>query len=143
MKSKTPERKKRKRLGRGPGSGTGKTSGKGHKGQKARSGGGTRPGFEGGQNPIYRRLPKRGFNNAYFTVKYQILNLSDLEKLETSEVTPESLKKDGVLSRNLPFKVLGTGEIKRALKIKAHKVSQSAKAKIEKAGGSIEILKVS
>jgi large subunit ribosomal protein L15 len=143
MKSKTPERKQKKRIGRGTGSGTGKTSGRGHKGQKSRSGGGTRPGFEGGQNPIYRRLPKRGFNNNYFTVRYEILNLSDLEKLETSEVTPESLKKDGVLNRNLPFKVLGTGEIKRALTIKAHKVSQSAKEKIEKAGGSIEILKVS
>ena len=140
LKSKTPERKRPTRVGRGTGSGKGKTCGRGGKGQTARSGGTIRPGFEGGQNPLYRRLPKRGFNNNYFKVTYQVLNLSQLDGLELSEITPEVLKKRGVLKRNSPFKVLGNGSIKKALVVKAHKFSESAKQKIEQAGGSIEIV---
>ncbi len=141
MKSKTPDKKRKRRVGRGSGSGRGKTSARGGKGQTARSGGTIRPGFEGGQNPFYRRLPKRGFNNNFFKVKYQVLNLSDLDELGIKEITPEILKKEGVLKRNLPFKVLGNGSTKKALSVKAHKFSESAKTKIEEAGGQIEILK--
>ena len=143
MKNKHPEKKNKKRVGRGAGSGHGKTSCRGGKGQTARSGGKVRPGFEGGQNPFYRRLPKRGFNNAYFHQDYQIINVSDLAQLDAKEITPESLYKAGVLKRNLPFKVLGGGELKQALTVKAHKFSESAKAKIEAAGGRAEILKAS
>jgi large subunit ribosomal protein L15 len=143
MKSKKPQSKKRTRIGRGTGSGKGKTAGRGGKGQTARSGGKIRPGFEGGQNPIYRRLPKRGFNNNYFKIRYQVLNIADLEQLDSKEITPEFLFKQGILKRNLPFKVLGTGTLKKALVVKAHKFSESAKSKIEEAGGRIETLKQS
>lgn len=143
MKSKSPQKKKKTRIGRGKGTGKGKTSGRGGKGQTARSGGKIRSGFEGGQNPFYRRLPKRGFNNSFFKTRYQILNISDLEQLGAKEITPEILVQEGILKRNLPFKVLGTGELKKAIVVKAHKFSDSAKSKIEQAGGRIEILKAS
>lgn len=136
MKAKRPYLKKRKRLGRGPGTGHGKTSGKGHKGQLARSGPGLRAGFEGGQNPLYRRLPKRGFNNAAFAETYSIVNLSRLATLDVTEVTPELLKERGVIKEIYDgLKVLGDGELKKAMKISAHKFSVTAKQKIEKAGG--------
>lgn len=131
-----------KRLGRGIGSGLGKTSGKGHKGQWARSGGGVRPGFEGGQMPLTRRLPKRGFTNI-FKKEYNIVNLSDLEAFEANTVIDEQLLLDtGVLSKAQPYglKVLGNGELTKALTVKAAKFSESAKAAIEKAGGKVEVL---
>jgi large subunit ribosomal protein L15 len=122
-------------LGRGRGSGHGKTSGRGHKGMKARSGGGHRPGFEGGQMPLYRRLPKRGFNNIN-RIDYEVLNVRDLQELEGKTFGLEELKAAGVLrSAALLLKILGTGEITRAVTVKAHRFSDSAKAKIEKAGG--------
>ncbi|MES2123974.1 MAG: 50S ribosomal protein L15 [Gemmatimonadota bacterium] len=128
----------RKRIGRGPGSGTGKTAGKGHKGQKARSGGNTNTGFEGGQMPMYRRLPKRGFTNP-FKVTYLAVNLRDLEKVTGGEVNGESLKAAGILkAAGDPYKVLGHGEITRPLVFKGAAVSASAKAKIEAAGGRVE-----
>jgi large subunit ribosomal protein L15 len=133
---------RKKRLGRGHGSGHVKTSGKGTKGQKSRAGGGVRPGFEGGQNPIYRRMPyKRGFTNP-FRVEYEVLNLSRLSEMELSgTVTPESLYSAGALSRcERPLKILGDGEITSALHIRAHKFSESAKAKIEAAGGTAEVI---
>ena len=116
-------RQTRKRVGRGPGSGLGKTSGKGHKGQNARSGGGVRPGFEGGQLPLFRRLPKRGFKNALFTVRYAVINLSDLDKFEEGAVvTPELLKETGLVKNQLSgIKVLGNGKLERKLTIKAFK----------------------
>lgn len=125
-----------KRVGRGIGSGTGKTSGKGHKGQNARSGGGVRPGFEGGQMPLYRRLPKRGFKNV-FAKQYVSVNVSDLEKLEDgTEVTAEVLKENGIISKTLDgVKVLGRGEITKKLTVNVAKLSESAKDKIVKAGG--------
>ena len=131
-----------KRLGRGIGSGLGKTSGKGHKGQNARSGGGVRPGFEGGQMPLTRRLPQRGFNNQ-FRKEYSVVNVEDLNALEDNTVvTEEVLKQKGILSKlsNYGLKVLGNGEINKALQVKAAKFSKSAIEKIEKAGGSIEVL---
>lgn len=129
----------RKRIGRGPGSGTGKTAGKGHKGSKARSGGATNPGFEGGQMPMYRRLPKRGFTNP-FKVTYVAVNVSDLDRVTGSEVSPDSLFAAGILKNAAePFKLLGHGDIARALVIKpGMKISASAKAKIEAAGGRVE-----
>lgn len=145
MKNRHPESKDKKRVGRGTGSGHGKTSCRGGKGQTARSGGKVRPGFEGGQNPFYRRIPKRGFNNAVFRVSYQVLNVGELVELEKEvegkEISPETLFKAGVLKRDLPFKVLGGGELKKALTVKAHKFSGSAKSKIEAAGGRAEVLK--
>lgn len=132
----------RKRVGRGIGSGLGKTSGRGHKGQKARSGGGVRPGFEGGQNPLYRRLPKRGFSNARFRKEYAIVNLEQLNGFAAgTEVTPELLVERGLV-KNVKdgVKILGDGELKVALTIKAHKFSQSAIAKIEAAGGKSEVI---
>ena len=130
-----------KRVGRGIGSGNGKTSGKGHKGQNARSGGGVRPGFEGGQMPLYRRLPKRGFKNI-FAKQYVTINVEDLERFENgTEVTPELLKETGVISKILDgVKVLGRGEVSKSLTVKAVKFSESAKEKIEKAGGKAEVM---
>lgn len=129
-----------KRLGRGSGSGRGGTAGKGNKGQLARSGGQSRRGFEGGQMPLYRRLPKRGFTN-FFRVEFAIVNLSDLENAKITDVTLETLKGSKILKTRLTkLKVLGTGDVKHAVKVKAHAVSDSARAKIEKAGGSVEIL---
>ena len=131
-----------KRLGRGTGSGLGKTSGKGHKGQNARSGGGVRPGFEGGQLPLFRRLPKRGFSNAMFKVEYATINVSDLEKFEDGAVvTPELLKEMGILKKQLSgVKVLGNGELTKKLTVKAHKFSGSAIEKIEAIGGKAEVI---
>ncbi len=133
----------RKRLGRGPGSGTGKTAGRGEKGQKSRSGHTHRPGFEGGQMPLVRRVPKRGFTNIWRT-EYTVVNLSQLEKLDpttgSDEVTPDLLVARGLARRGRPVKVLGVGEVGRAYKVKAHRFSKSARAKIEAAGGSCEEL---
>ena len=131
----------RKRLGRGIGSGTGKTSGKGHKGQNARSGGGVRPGFEGGQMPLYRRLPKRGFKNI-FAKQYVTINVEALEKLEDgTEVTAQVLKDNGIISKTLDgVKILGRGELTKKLNVKVAKFSESAKEKIEKAGGKAEVI---
>ena len=132
-----------KRLGRGIGSGLGKTSGKGHKGQNARSGGGVRPGFEGGQMPLVRRIPKRGFNNRFRKV-YSIVNISALEaKFESGAVVDaEALIVSGILSKieDAGVKILGGGELTKALTVKANKFSASAKEAIEKAGGSVEVL---
>ena len=132
----------KKRVGRGVGSGLGKTSGKGHKGQNARSGGGVRPGFEGGQLPLFRRLPKRGFSNAMFKVEYATINVSDLEKFEDGAVvTPELLKEMGILKKQLAgVKVLGNGELTKKLTVKAHKFSGSAIEKIEAIGGKAEVI---
>lgn len=135
-----PGSKKRpKRVGRGIGSGHGKTSCRGHKGQKARSGNKTKPGFEGGQMPLSRRLPKRGFKNP-FRKEYAVVNLKDLNRLE-EVVTPDVLLENGFI-KNIKdgIKILGEGEIKKSLSVKAHAFSFSAKDKILKAGGSVEIL---
>lgn len=131
-----------KRLGRGIGSGTGKTAGKGHKGQWARSGGGVRPGFEGGQMPLIRRVPKRGFNNA-FAKEYSIINISDLEIFENGTVvTKELLLEKGLLSKveNYGVKVLGNGALTKSLTVQAQKFTKSAAEKIEQAGGKAEVL---
>ena len=130
-----------KRVGRGIGSGTGKTSGKGHKGQKARSGGSVRPGFEGGQMPIYRRLPKRGFTNI-FAKQYVSVNVEVLDRLEDgAEVTAEALKASGIISKTLDgVKLLGRGEVNKKFTVKVAKISASAKEKIEKAGGKVEVI---
>lgn len=130
-----------KRVGRGIGSGTGKTSGKGHKGQNARSGGGVRPGFEGGQMPLYRRLPKRGFKNI-FAKQYVTVNVEVLDKLdEGTEVTAEVLKENGIISKTLDgVKILGRGEVTKKFNVKVAKLSASAKEKIEKAGGKAEVI---
>ena len=132
---------KRTRVGRGVGSGLGKTSGRGHKGQKARSGGGVRPGFEGGQIPLYRRLPKRGFNNKFATV-YATVNVSVLDKYEDGAVVDiEKLLADGVLKNACDgLKILGEGDITKKLTVKASKFTASAKAKIEAAGGKAEVI---
>lgn len=131
-------RQNRKRIGRGPGSGTGKTSGKGHKGHKARSGGSTNPGFEGGQMPLYRRLPKRGFTSP-FKVTYLAVNLRDLDKIKGAEVNPETLFAAGFLKKTSdPVKLLGHGDASRALTVSGIKVSASAAAKITAAGGKVE-----
>lgn len=134
--------KNRKRVGRGPGSGTGKTSGKGEKGQNARSGGGVRPGFEGGQLPLFRRLSKRGFNNYNFRTVYATVNVSDLEVFEEGTVvTKELLIEKGLVKKELDgIKVLGNGELTKKLTVKANKFSSSAKAKIENVGGTIEVI---
>lgn len=131
-----------KRIGRGHGSGQGKTSGKGHKGQNARSGGGVRPGFEGGQMPLQRRIPKRGFNNANFATKYTIINLQDLEVFnEGTVVDAELLKAAGIIKKEYDgVKVLGNGDITKNLTVKAAAFSGSAKEKIEKAGGKAEVM---
>jgi large subunit ribosomal protein L15 len=128
----------RKRVGRGPGSGLGKTAGKGHKGHKARTGGSTNPGFEGGQMPMYRRLPKRGFTNP-FKVSAQPVNLRQLATLGGPDVSPESLYAAGLIGKpGAPVKLLGTGEADRAYTVRGVTLSASARAKIEAAGGSIE-----
>lgn len=131
-----------KRVGRGIGSGNGKTAGKGHKGQNARSGGGVRPGFEGGQLPLFRRLPKRGFTNARFKTVYATINLSDLEKFENDAViTPELLHEMGLIKNQLDgIKVLGNGTLTKKLVVKANKFSVAAKTKIEELGGKAEVI---
>jgi len=134
--------KNRKRVGRGPGSGLGKTSGKGHKGQNARSGGGVRPGFEGGQLPLFRRLPKRGFSNAMFKKEYAVINLDDLNRFNDGDViTPELLKELGIVKKQLcGIKVLGNGNLEKKVTVRAHKFSESAKSKIEASGGKVEVI---
>jgi large subunit ribosomal protein L15 len=131
----------KKRLGRGTGSGTGKTSGKGHKGQNARSGGGTRPGFEGGQTPFFKRMPKRGFKNR-FRKEFAVVNVEDLNNYaDGTEVTLELLKQDRFVRKELDgLKVLGNGELSKKLTVKASKFSGSAAQKIEAAGGSVEVI---
>jgi large subunit ribosomal protein L15 len=128
-----------KRLGCGESSGHGKTSGKGHKGQKARSGGSIRLGFEGGQMPLIRRLPKRGFNNAAFHKRYAVVNVSDLNAFEAGTVVNEQLLRDSNLVRGhfVGIKILGDGELKHELKVQADKISTTAREKIEKAGGTV------
>ncbi|MGE4234517.1 MAG: 50S ribosomal protein L15 [Bacteriovoracia bacterium] len=129
-----------KRLGRGAGSGHGQTAGKGNKGQLQRTGGKVQRGFEGGQMPLYRRVPKRGFNNI-FAVRHAVLNVGDLEKIGASEVSLETLKTSGKLKTKLGrLKILGNGELKKSVHVKAHSFSESAKQKIEKAGGRVEVL---
>ncbi len=132
--------KKKKRIGRGDGSGTGSTAGKGHKGQLARTGGKVRRGFEGGQTPLHRRLPKFGFSNVDFATKYTIVNLTQLETL-SGTVTPETLKTAKLVKGRGPVKVLGNGQLKKALTVKAHQFSEAAKKAIEAAGGKVEVLK--
>lgn len=131
-----------KRLGRGSSSGTGKTSGKGQNGQNARSGGGVRAGFEGGQLPLYRRLPKRGFSNAMFKTTYAVINVSDLNMFdEDTLVTPELLKEMGIIKNQLSgIKVLGNGSLEKKLTVRAHSFSNSAIKKIEAAGGKAEVI---
>lgn len=134
--------KARKVLGRGSSSGTGKTSGRGHKGQNARSGGGVRPGFEGGQLPLFRRLPKRGFSNADFKIRYATVNVEDLNRFEDGTiVSPELLKEIGMVKNQLNgVKVLGNGSIDKKLTVRAHKFSETAKKAIETAGGKAEVI---
>ncbi len=134
--SKAPYRK-----GRGVGSGNGKTAGRGHKGQNARSGGGVRPGFEGGQLPLYRKLPKRGFKN-HFATRYAIMNLADLDTFDNGAVVDlETLVANGMIKNTFDgLKILGNGEITKALTVKATKFSASAKEKIEAAGGKTEVV---
>jgi len=134
----------RKRVGRGPGSGMGKTSTRGEKGQKSRSGWASKPGFEGGQMPLFRRLPRRGFNNI-FRVEYAVVNLQQLELFKAgSTVAPEELVARGFIGKNETgsVKVLGKGKLSKALTVKAHRFSASAKEAIEKAGGKVELLGV-
>lgn len=135
--------KKYKRKGRGAGSGNGKTSGKGHKGQNARAGGGVRPGFEGGQMPLYRRVPKRGFNNSVFATNYAILNVSSLDKYFNNDdiVTQSSILNVGLIKKPLDgIKILGNGDITKKLTVKVASFSKTAKEKIEQAGGKTEVV---
>ena len=139
LKPSAGSRKKSKRVGRGPGSGSGKTASKGHKGQKARSGGVKGPGFEGGQMPLQRRLPKRGFTNI-FRKEYAVVNLRDLSDL-SGTVTPETLMEQGLVKDlKSGLKVLGVGELKSGLTVRAHKFSKSAMDKIQAAGGKAEVI---
>ncbi len=140
---KTKEYKSIKRVGRGPGSGMGKTSTRGEKGQKARSGASIPVWFQGGQTPLFRRLPKRGFNNKQFETKYACINLSDLDKFfnEGEVVTPEILKERGIIKKELSgIKVLGNGVLTKKLTVKANRFSSSAITKIEDAGGKTEVI---
>ncbi|MEQ6376636.1 50S ribosomal protein L15 [Bacillaceae bacterium S4-13-58] len=134
-------RKERNRVGRGMSSGNGKTSGRGHNGQNSRSGGGVRPGFEGGQMPLFQRLPKRGFTNIH-RKEYTVVNLETLNRFEDgTEVTPELLLEQGVISKlQAGIKVLGKGNLEKKLTVKAHKFSASAKEAIEVAGGQTEVI---
>jgi large subunit ribosomal protein L15 len=132
-------RPKKKRLGRGIGSGLGKTSGKGHKGQNARAGGGVRPGFEGGQMPLQRRMPKRGFKNPG-RLEYQVVNLDALDRLEEAEVTPEVLRAHRLARTDAPIKVLAGGELHRAVIVRAHAFSREAERRIVEAGGKAEVV---
>jgi large subunit ribosomal protein L15 len=143
LSNKPGARHRKKRLGSGESSGKGKTSGKGHKGQKARSGGSIRIGFEGGQMPLIRRIPKRGFNNTRFSTTYAPVNLDAIEKRGLTGVIDETaLRQSGLVNGRWDgVKILARGEIKQAIQFKVHAVSASARAKIEAAGGSIEIIK--
>lgn len=137
-------KKAAKRIGRGEASGLGKTSGKGHKGQRSRSGGGVRPGFEGGQMPLQRRLPKRGFSNYPFKVTFSIVNLRDLGKFQAgSVIDAEGLAAAGLISKATDkVKVLGEGSVDKALTLKVHKASAKAREAIEAAGGSVELIEM-
>ena len=137
-----PEKKKRKIVGRGPGSGMGKTSTRGENGQKSRSGASIKPWFQGEQSPIYRRIPKRGFNNAEFTTRYAIINLSDLNRFNDGDVvTLELLKELGIVKKELSgLKVLGNGELTKKVTVKASRFSSKAVSKIESAGGVAEVI---
>ena len=140
---KTAELKSRKRVGRGPGSGMGKTATRGENGQKSRSGVSIKPWFQGGQSPIYRRVPKRGFNNAQFTTRYAVINLSDLNKFfnDGDVVSEEILKERGIIKKRLSgIKVLGNGNLEKKLTIKANRFTSSAVSKIEDAGGKAEVI---
>lgn len=133
------KKQRRKRVGRGEASGLGKTSGKGHKGQKARSGGGVSPGFEGGQMPLQRRLPKKGFTNI-FKIHYNIVNLKDLARFEPGAViTPDSLREKGIVKRSGPIKLLSQGDVSAAFTIMLDRTSTAARKKIEAAGGKVEM----
>lgn len=136
-------RRKRLRLGMGEGSGTGQTATRGQKGQRSRSGDGKLVGFEGGQTPLLRRIPKRGFTNGLFKVTYQLIDLATLDRVfkNKAEVSLEDLRIHGLIKGRRPVKILGDGEITRAVKVAAHAFSASAKAKIEKAGGKAEVVK--
>ncbi len=135
------EKVTRRRVGRGIGSGLGKTSGRGHKGQKARSGGGVRRGFEGGQTPLYRRLPKRGFNNKRFALNYTEVTLTMLNKSQATDVTAETLLEEGIIGNiNDGIVILGNGTIDKKLNVKANRFTKSAKEKIQAAGGKIEVI---
>ena len=141
--NRAPEAKSKKRVGRGPGSGMGKTSTRGEKGQLARSGGKVHAWFEGGQTPLYRRLPKRGFNNTRFATKFATINLSDIDKFfnDGDVVTPEVLKERGIIKKQLDgVKVLANGKLTKKLTIKAHRFSSSAVSKIESAGSKAEVI---
>lgn len=135
-------RRDSKRKGRGHGTGNGKTAGRGHKGQNARSGGGVRPGFEGGQMPLYRRIPKRGFNNKRFATNYREINVEQLNRFEDGTVvTAELLENEGLVDKtNEGIAVLGNGEIERKLTVRAARFSASASEKIEAAGGKVEVV---
>lgn len=138
----SPTKKARKRVGRGPGSGMGKTSTRGENGQLSRSGGSVSAWFQGGQSPLYRRIPKRGFNNARFTTKYQVINLNDLNRFNDGDVvTPELLKEQGIIKKPMAgIKVLAYGELTKKITIKAHRFSSTAVTKIESAGGKAEVI---
>ena len=142
LKFATGSNKSRKRVGRGIGTGHGKTSGRGQKGQNSRSGGGVRVGFEGGQNPLVFRIAKRGFNNYEFATRYAVINISDLEKFEDgAEITPELLKEMGIVKDMKDgLKVLGNGELTKKLTVNANKFSKVAKEKIENAGGKAKVI---
>ncbi len=141
MKAKKPYQKKMKRLGRGGSSGHGGTSTRGHKGQKARSGHSRRAGFEGGQNPLWRKLPKRGFSREDLKERYLAVNLHQLSEMTVADINPEVLVQNGVIrKKNSSVKILGTGEITKAITIKAHAFSASAKTKIEAAGGKAVLI---
>ncbi|MDR1160672.1 MAG: 50S ribosomal protein L15 [Syntrophomonadaceae bacterium] len=142
LKSPAGATKKIKRVGRGTGSGHGKTSTRGHKGQKARSGGGTRLGFEGGQMPLQRRIPKRGFSNSVFKKEYAIVNIEDLNGFDNgAEITLELLRELGLVKKKLNgLKILGQGELKKQLMVKTHKISRQAEEKIIAAGGKVEVI---
>ena len=138
--SASKSRSNRKRVGRGTGSGTGKTAGRGHKGQKARSGGNIRQGFEGGQMPLHRRVPKRGFSNFLFKKEYQIVNISDLDKIESELIDPSVMRENGLVKYALrPIKVLGNGELNKKVNVTASAFSSSATKKIEKKGGTVTV----
>lgn len=140
--SKSPETKTRKRVGRGPGSGMGKTATRGENGQKSRSGVSISPWFEGGQTPLYRRVPKRGFNNAKFRTEYATINLSDLNRFNDGDVvTPELLKELGIVKKQLAgIKVLANGNLEKKVTVRAHRFSSKAVTKIEEKGGTAEVI---
>lgn len=139
---KSPETKARKRVGRGPGSGMGKTATRGENGQKSRSGASISPWFEGGQSPLYRRVPKRGFNNKRFRVEYATINLSDLNRFNDGDtVTPEVLFERGIVKKQLAgIKVLANGTLEKKVNVKAHRFSSKAVTKIEEKGGTAEVI---